>query len=54
VRPKHVKDMVAKLRAAKKAPRTMRNVYWTLKATYRAAQIDECALDRSTLRPDDE
>ena len=43
VRPKHVKDMVAKLRAAKKAPRTVRNVYWTLKAMYRAAQIDDVA-----------
>lgn len=43
VRPKQVKDMVAKLRAAKKAPRTVRNVYWTLKAMYRAAQIDDVA-----------
>src|SRR5438445_11225688 len=31
IRPKHVKDMVSKLRAAKKAPRTVRNIYWTLK-----------------------
>src|SRR5256712_5601144 len=43
VRPKQVKAMVAKLRAAKKAPRTVRNVYWTLKAMYRAAQIDDVA-----------
>src|SRR5205085_2586760 len=34
VRPKHVKDLVMKLRAAKKAPRTVRNIYWTLKAMY--------------------
>src|SRR5207245_416628 len=43
IRPKHVKDMVSKLRAAKKAPRTVRNIYWTLKAMYRAAQIDDVA-----------
>ena len=46
VRPKHVKDLVNKLRVAKKAPRTVRNVYWTLKGLYRSAQIDDLVRDQ--------
>ncbi len=40
VQPRHVNEVVQRLRAAKKAPRTVRNVYSVVAALFRDAQID--------------
>jgi integrase len=47
VEPRHLVRVVEKMRAASKAPRTVRNVYSTCKALFRDAEIDGL-IDRGT------
>src|SRR5258708_27391359 len=40
VQPRHVNELIQRVRAARKAPRTVRNIYSVVQAMFRDAQID--------------